>query len=143
MIFHDSFQQSIVSKSRVWFFRLRNEVGSDRKCLTGFYMPLIWHLGQGIQEWTKQNLWKTAFKKFEVMRQIVSLQIFWRLPSTSFTWSIFEYFAPFFLSQLLPPLGGAFYAFLMSTSSLSLIKHYTSVLVSLHTAINVPISFEI
>ena len=23
--------------------------------------------GQIINEWTKQNLWKTAFKKFEVM----------------------------------------------------------------------------
>ena len=25
------------------------------------------HLGQGIHEWTKQNLWKTAFKIFEVI----------------------------------------------------------------------------
>ena len=25
------------------------------------------HMGQGIQEWTKQNLWKTAFKKLEVI----------------------------------------------------------------------------
>ena len=25
------------------------------------------YLGQGVQEWTKQNLWKTAFKKFEVI----------------------------------------------------------------------------
>ena len=24
-------------------------------------------MGQGIQEWTKTNLWKTAFKKFEVI----------------------------------------------------------------------------
>ena len=24
-------------------------------------------MGQGIQEWTKQNLWKAAFKKFEVI----------------------------------------------------------------------------
>ena len=23
------------------------------------------HLGQGIQEWTKQNLWKTAFKNLK------------------------------------------------------------------------------
>ena len=23
-------------------------------------------MGQGIQEWTKYNLWKTAFMKFEV-----------------------------------------------------------------------------
>ena len=27
-------------------------------------------LGQGIQEWTKQNLWKTAFKKSEVTEKI-------------------------------------------------------------------------
>ena len=25
------------------------------------------YLGQGIQEWNKLNLWKTAFKKFEVI----------------------------------------------------------------------------
>ena len=25
------------------------------------------HLGQGIQEWTKKNLWKTASKKLEVI----------------------------------------------------------------------------
>ena len=25
------------------------------------------NIGQGIQEWTKQTFWKTAFKKFEVM----------------------------------------------------------------------------
>ena len=24
-------------------------------------------LGQSIQEWTKRNLWKTAFKKFEMI----------------------------------------------------------------------------
>ena len=24
-------------------------------------------MGQNIQEWNKQNLWNTAFKKFEVM----------------------------------------------------------------------------
>ena len=23
------------------------------------------HMGQGVQEWTNLNLWKTAFKKFE------------------------------------------------------------------------------
>ena len=27
----------------------------------------ISHMGQGIQGWTKYNLWKTAFKKFEVI----------------------------------------------------------------------------
>ena len=35
-------------------------------------------------------LWKTAFKKFELTT--VSLQIFQRLPSTNFTWSILERF---------------------------------------------------
>ena len=24
-------------------------------------------MSQGVQEWTKQNLWKTTFKKFEVI----------------------------------------------------------------------------
>ena len=24
-------------------------------------------MGQSVQEWTKENLWKTAFKKFEVI----------------------------------------------------------------------------
>ena len=24
-------------------------------------------MGQGIEEWTKKNLWKTAFKRFEVI----------------------------------------------------------------------------
>ena len=37
---------------------------------------------QGIQEWTKKTLWKTAFKKFEV------------LSFTDFTWSILEYLDP-------------------------------------------------
>ena len=30
-------------------------------CLSG------WIYEQSIQEWNKQNLWKTAFKKFEVI----------------------------------------------------------------------------
>ena len=25
-----------------------------------------YYMGQSIQEWTKENLWKTALKKFEV-----------------------------------------------------------------------------
>ena len=36
-------------------------------------------LGQDIQEWTKQNFWKTAFKKFEMIlsvRQTISFQTF-------------------------------------------------------------------
>ena len=42
-------------------------------------------MGQSIQEWTKWNLWKTAFK------QTISLQIFERLSSTNFASSILEY----------------------------------------------------
>ena len=45
-------------------------------------LSYIWE--QSIQEWTKWNLWKTAFKKFE-FKQTISLQTFWRLPSTNFT----------------------------------------------------------
>ena len=37
-------------------------------------MTVIWKkqykfadMGLGIEKWTKQNLWKTAFKKFEVV----------------------------------------------------------------------------
>ena len=40
-------------------------------------------MGQGIQEWAKKKLWKTAFKKIEVIwsayglpKQIISLQTF-------------------------------------------------------------------
>ena len=29
------------------------------------------HMGQGIKEWTKQNLWKTAFKKLEVISSVL------------------------------------------------------------------------
>ena len=29
------------------------------------------NVGQGIQEWTKQNLWKTAFKKFEGISSVL------------------------------------------------------------------------
>ena len=35
-------------------------------------------MGQSIEEWTKQNLWKTAFKKlsgYSLLYQIISLQI--------------------------------------------------------------------
>ena len=58
-------------------------------------------MGQSIQEWTRENLWKTAFKKFEGVRQTIPLQIFssffffkW-LSSTNFTLSILEYFVPY------------------------------------------------
>ena len=32
----------------------------------------LFHIGQSIQKWIKQNLWKAAFKKFEV----IEFQIF-------------------------------------------------------------------
>ena len=48
-------------------------------------------MGQGIQELNKQNLWKTAFNRFEVIWSTISLQIFYRLSSTNFTLSILEY----------------------------------------------------
>ena len=31
-----------------------------------FWLKIMERMSQGIQEWTKQNLWKTAFKKCEV-----------------------------------------------------------------------------
>ena len=33
-------------------------------------------MGQSIQEWTKQNLWKTAFKKHKVMQSALADQKF-------------------------------------------------------------------
>ena len=33
-------------------------------------------MGQNIQEWTRQNLWKTAFKKFEGITRPYPLKIF-------------------------------------------------------------------
>ena len=36
---------------------------------------MILYMGKSIQEWTKLNLWKTAFKKFEV-KQTITLQTF-------------------------------------------------------------------
>ena len=33
-------------------------------------------MGQSIQEWTKQNLWKTAFKKFYLLLLISLLTFF-------------------------------------------------------------------
>ena len=32
-------------------------------------------MGQSIQEWTEQNLWKTAFKKFEEVWSALSFHI--------------------------------------------------------------------
>ena len=45
------------------------------------------HMGQGIKEWTKQNLWKTAFKKLEVISSV--------LYSINFSWSILKYYDPY------------------------------------------------
>ena len=39
---------------------------------------------QSVQEWTQQNLWKTAFKKFEMISPA---------SSANFAWSILDYFA--------------------------------------------------
>ena len=52
-----------------------------------------------IQEWIQWNLWKTPFKKLEsynLSKWTMSLQIFERLSSTKFTWSILGYFVSFF-----------------------------------------------
>ena len=63
------------------------------------------YLGQGIQEWTKYNLWKTAFKAGHrqiylghLLRQTISLPSFSRLSFTNFSWSIIEYLDTFKLS---------------------------------------------
>ena len=42
---------------------------------TTLFFAVFYYLGQGIQVWTKQNLWRTAFKNF--------------------TWSTLEYLDPF------------------------------------------------
>ena len=43
-----------------------NEI-SKKKILLTLNTLMLLQMGQGIQEWTKQNLWKTFFKKFEVI----------------------------------------------------------------------------
>ena len=49
-------------------------------------------MGQRTQEWTKQNLWKTAFKNFEVIQSV--FYKFYLVHS----WSILEFhFAPYIL----------------------------------------------
>ena len=52
------------------------------------------YMNQTIQEWTKQNFRKTAFKKSEATWSAWADHItsnFLRLSSTNFTWSILEY----------------------------------------------------
>ena len=59
---------------------------------------IIFYVGQGIQEWTKPNLWKTAFKKFEGMwyaclRRPYPFKCF--KSCLNFTFSILEYFVSY------------------------------------------------
>ena len=72
---------------RTWIF-------NDLKLLK---VDFLLYMGQITQEWTKKNLWKTAFKLFEGAWSALAdhiLQNFQRLSSTNFTWSILEYFVP-------------------------------------------------
>lgn len=47
----------------------------------GKFLYMVEYMGQGIQKYVKENLWKAIFKKFEVACSvIISLQIFERLP---------------------------------------------------------------
>ena len=47
----------------------------------GKFLYMVEYMGQGIQKYVKENLWKTIFKKFEVVCSvIISLQILERLP---------------------------------------------------------------
>ena len=62
----------------------------ELKMILYFY----WHLGESIQEWTKQKLWNTAFKNFW-RDWSISLHSFQRPSSTNFTWFILEYFDSF------------------------------------------------
>ena len=34
----------------------------------------LYHIGQSVKKWTKSNLWKTAFQKFEVIRSADQLK---------------------------------------------------------------------
>ena len=56
------------------------------------------HMRQSVQEWTKQNLWDIAFKKFEVtwfaLTDISNFKFYFK-SSTNFTWSITEYFGSY------------------------------------------------
>ena len=49
---------------------------------------------QSIQEWTKNNLWKTVFEKIEVIWHLV-IWSFKNLNGPSKTWSILEYFVSY------------------------------------------------
>ena len=48
---------------------------------------------QSIQKWTKQNLWNAAFKNGPS-------KICGRQPLKNFTWFIYEYFVPYYESNV-------------------------------------------
>ena len=70
-------QNVLLRKSMKWFTipSYRHQLVFDlyfrqESCLTvkvNTWCPQKGHMGQGIQEWPKKNLWKTIFKKFEVI----------------------------------------------------------------------------
>ena len=55
------------------------QVNVGRVSITGRMKKSQYQLRQSIQEWTKQNLWKTAFKKYEPIcssKQAILVEIF-------------------------------------------------------------------
>ena len=86
-------------------------------CYWNWYLSLLFHLGQSIQECTKWNLWKTAFKTLKNLKWYgllqqnhfkffkgclpqISLGPLLRLSSTNLIWSILEYFVLYILCTL-------------------------------------------
>ena len=85
---------------------MRRSQRSVRHLKVPFFSPLLnpfnssvkFHVGQSIQEWTKLNLWKTTFKRAEVIWSAYTnhiTSIFQRLSATNFTWSILQFFVPY------------------------------------------------
>ena len=69
-ICNNLFKTSAVLYCKIFFCRLplvQSNVSSIYGCLSQLSYYRKDHLGQSIQEWTKWNLWNTAFKKFEVI----------------------------------------------------------------------------
>ena len=67
--------------------------------LPSFFYLFDLHMGQSVQEWTKYNLRKTAFKKFEVMSfQIISITTI-SLQITTISLHILPYHFKFFKSR--------------------------------------------
>ena len=55
--------------------------------------------------------WRHALKYlkwYDLLKQIISLQFFWRLSSTNVTWSILEYFDIFWAQKILPICFGIY-----------------------------------